>query len=382
MPEGEIGKANLAISKTSVSELLQEQIVPERNTLQIHQDFFHKLGSITRSSLLPGGESQRPISLKTKRAEIFKKIKTNWHTNEARNLVAEAKIRDEIARQYLNQGEVSVDFTDLGEQKARYIHIKPPKEVDKNLDPIFLIPGISNDLDCVGWLVQELAYQGREVITIGFPESFMGNVTSEFADLSEKEDSYEPHTTFFKQALNKLISDEKTKELWGYSTGAPIIAEMLQDEKLQKNVSNAVLICPASSANMSSNEQKLGVVKDVLFHSKKLDDITKFSYTSGRNESDDIEPESKEQRQLKKRIFNRHIKKTRQKKDTWKSARVMNGGEIVVVSGEKDNVTKSRETFSNEGLLKSFNPQIRLVTMPNGRHFTPLIYPELVIEQI
>lgn len=385
MSEGEVGEANFGISKSSVSELRQEPVVPEENLLENHQSLFYKLAKVTRASLIPRTESHRPLSLRTERAQLFKEVveaRKKGLTGEAHSIIFEAKIRDEIAKQYLNQGEVSVEFSDLGEQKARFIHIKPPKEVDKNLDPIFLIPGISNDIDCVGWLVQELAYQGREVVTVGFPDSFMGSVTSQFADAVEGSESYGPHTIFFKQALNKLIFDGKKKELWGYSTGAPIIAEMLQDENLRRRVSKAVLICPASSSDMSKTDLNLGIAQDGVFLASKLSDTSKYTFTKGRNESEVIEPEGKVQRGLKEKIFNRLLTKVRNKKDTWKSARVNDGGEIVVVSGQKDNMTRSRKTFYDEPELRKFNPQIRLVDLPDGHHVTPLIQPEVVLAEI
>ncbi|MEX1052290.1 MAG: alpha/beta hydrolase [Patescibacteria group bacterium] len=367
------------VTKSAYIDRRQESEVPEINLLENWQNLFYSLAKVTRASLLPGSESYRPLALRTRRAQIFKQIKSNWHTDEARTSIDEAKIRDKIAFQYLDQEDISIEFAELGEQRARFNIIRPPEEVNQHKDPIFLIPGISNDIDAVGWLAQELAYQGRKVITIAFPESFLGSVTEEFANAVENTDSYEPHTSFFMEAISKLTADDNSVELWGFSTGGAIAAEMLQKKALQDRISKAVLMCPASSADMSAKQLNFGMGKDGLYLAKNLSDSTKYTYTKGRKELLGIEPELEGQRSLKERIFNRLLVKVRTKRDSWKAARVTEGGEIVIVSGGQDDITRSRETFNDKDFVRNSNPQARLIYLPKLHHVSPLIKPEEVV---
>ena len=377
--------SQFGISGSSLGELRREPITPEKNLLESRalQALFSHISRITRSSFIPGTESQRPLSLRAKRSELYKKAKearSKGLKEEAKLIFQEGRFRDEIAKQYLNQGEVKVVFNNLGEQRARFNIVKPPESLDKHLPPIYLIPGISNDIDCVGWLIQELAFQGREVITVAFPESFMGTVTEEFVRSVEQSQIYEPHTEFFKRALQELIPSGRDFELWGFSTGSPIVSEILQDEALQGQVARAVLLCPASSIDVSSLSLKSGITQDIVYLLHHIGYAPKYTFSRGRKDS--IDQEDAGQRQLKERVFNALLGKVRKKHDLWQKARVKNSGEIIVVSGELDNITKSRKIFNDEEQLKRINPQIRLFNIPKGRHMSPLIYPEAILPGI
>ncbi len=375
---------------TEIGEASQptlEKKVPEYNTLEKFSDIFYRLSTITSKSRIPGTESERPFSLRAKRAELFKEFRTAHQTDsreEMQSIIHEAHLRDEIARQYLTQGEVVITTENLGSQTVRYTEITPPEEVDKKLPTIYPIPGISNDIDCVGWLVQELVMQGRKVVCVGFPGSFMGKTSEAFVQATERSEGYNSHTQFFKAVFETLIPKDQEAELWGFSTGAPIVAEMLQDPEVQERVGNAVLLCPASSIDHTENSFRFGIKDEVVNFLREMKNLPRYTLTAGVKGPEGAKDahSDPEQVKLKKRISDVLLRRVRTKMDSWKTSKVKEGGTITVVSGDKDNLTSSSMTFNNEDELRSINPQMRLQRIAEGFHSTALLYPERVLPLI
>lgn len=388
------------IEKVTGTPKKLEAATPEANALENFSNLFYRLSKVTSGSHIRGTETDRPFSLRAKRAEMYKQVidaRLDGDTGEAKRLIAEARQRDEIAQQYLTQAEVTIDIQGLGSQTARYTEVRPPEGLDKGLPTIYLVPGISNDLDCVGWLMQELAMQGRSVISVGFPESFMGKTTEEFAKAVKDSKGYGPHAQFFDAALTaltptegKFVSDKGEQvpfndhqiELWGFSTGAPIVAEMLQDPSLQRIVTDAVLLSPASTADQGAMSLNAGVMKEAAYLASELGSLPKYTFSTGRKELEDIAEEEPEQRKIKKGIYKTLLERVRTKMDGWKTARVREGGSITIVSGDKDSMTKSYKEMNDADKVSSENPQARLLRISDGHHSTPLIHPETVLPQI
>jgi hypothetical protein len=359
----------------------QETRVPEYNTLENLNTLFYRLGKVTYRRVIRGreGDVERPLWLLAKRAELFHQAQ-GADDDTRKKVLAEARARDEIAAQYLNQGEVKVTLPGLGEQMARYTNIEPPEGSEKVGDvgkpPVFLIPGISNDIDCVGALAQEIPYQGRNLIVIGFPESYMGKTTKEFADAVEKSPDFGPHAEFYKKAINSLVGEEQDVELWGFSTGAPIVAQILNDTDFQSRTTGAALISPASCIDQSDAQLNMGVLREARQVAKKFGLVPKYTRTTGLSEG--VPLETKEHRQLRERVYGLLLKRVETVSGYYPNAMVKEGGKITVVSGEKDELTKSYK--AREMFLQ--NPQMKIIDISNGYHTTPLVEPERVVPMI
>lgn len=367
-----------------VSVPIQEKSVPEINLIEKLDRLFYAAGKVTRPSRF--GKSQetpegleRSLLSRTARATLLAKLEAipKNDREKRQEIIKEAKFRDEIARQYLNQGEVTVNLPGLGEQTARFVVIEPPRSLvtkeTKAKPAIFLIPGISNDIDSVGSLVQEIAFLGRKVIVVGFPESYMGKVSSEFVNAVQKSKNYQPHTTFFKTAATKLLGVVDNIELWGFSTGAPITAEILADPEFQKRTTNTVLLSPASSVNQSKLQLNLGIIKEIVRLAKNFGRLPKYSLTWGRKT-----PDREEQKQLKQNFYKSLLDKVRRESDFWRIMKVKDTGKIVIVSGKRDQMTRSSAAISKF----SKNPQAEIVDFPDGSHVTPLVESQKVLTEV
>lgn len=378
--------SNNMTPEARINPPVREKTIPEINTIDKGRGIFRFLKQTTHESTVKSGDKDqdRPLLALSKRADFLRKYRNRDgkknETPESRRSARETAVEsgkawDEIVEQYLTQGEVVVNLPGLGEQTSKYTTITPPEskrtpETDSK-PPIFLIPGIANDLDSMGGLLLELPEDGREVTCAGFPESQMGNVTPEFATAVENAPGFEPHVEFFKTIIKKMYPDGQDVELWGFSNGAAIVETILQDPDFQKRVPNATLISPAASADMSKFQLYAGgVVMDTIRNLKRL---SKYSLTMSRKT-----PEPEGQRELKKRIFGNYEKKVATNLGLWKDARVREGGKITVVSGAKDGMTRSH--LSNESFLE--NPQVTLVDVKKGTHMTPLLQADKILTAV
>lgn len=378
--------------EVKIAPPVRETSIPEVNKVESFKKWFHRFGKSTHDSTVKAGNEaatnpqERPLLALVKRAEFLKEYrnregkknesKETWRENR-QTAVEQGKAWDELTQQYLNQGEITVDIPGLGVQSARYTRLDPPesrKTPESDGKPrILLIPGISNDLDSVGGLLLQIPFQGRPADCVAFPESFMGSVTPEYAEAVEKANDFGPHVEFYKSVIDNLYPNGEDVELWGFSNGAAIVEQILHDTKFQARVPNAVLISPAASADMSSRQLIFGTIKEMARYVPKLGKISQYSLTQGRKT-----PEPEGQRELKKRIFGNLMGKVRTNFELWKDSRVKDGGKIIVVSGERDNMTHSRN--ANESFLE--NPQVTLVDIKKGSHMTPLLEADKIVNAV
>ncbi len=401
----------MAEGEAQITPQKQEYQNPEGNALSRLNGLFRLVGMVTHDSPIRSVDKtwnrlsekapiaqnrgiERSASLRTTRAHLLEEYRRIPKENAEgrKKLITEAHQRDEIAAQFLNQGNVKITIGELGEQSAKYTILNPKSEANP---PIFFIPGISNDLSCVEALSQELAYKtGRKVYVVGMIDSIEGQATQKFADAISKSPDFGPYAEFFKGAINALTESSKI-ELWGHSTGGPLITEILNDPRFQSKVINAVLLNPASSANISIPELVSGITnefKNII--SKNMPKYTLSADRWGKGVIDKIadlvlkksptqtEVQDEQQRKIKGSINSTMMKKVCSIEDSWKAAKVKNGGKIVVYSGRQDYMTRSSEVFKGDdqsmAYLKQQNPQLEVIDDQAGYHTTPLIDNKIV----
>jgi hypothetical protein len=339
---------------------------------------------------------ERTLALRRIRRELVNKVaETSKQDKDTRkSIIAEGHARDQIAEDFMNaQREVRVGIGELGEQMARFVVLTPPESRrTEQLDskpPIFIVPGISNDLESMGMLPQEIAFEGRKVVLIGFPESWHGEVTVVFGKATEESQSYEPHTAFFKKAIEAVRQEQEVKnrigepsdiELWGYSTGAAIVAEILTDSVFREKVSNAAIICPPSCVdqeNLKIFGQEIPLPKAMV--QELVQTFKNYRNASKRNVTNRREIEfTKDHRERMLKTYNALRKKVLRRND-WleKDLQVKKGGTITLVSYDKDQLTKS---YSVVDEIKQ-NPNLKVIELSGG-HGTPLSNSETLINAV
>ncbi len=311
--------------------------------------------------------------------------------NELRKKIAEAgRARDAIAEQLASdQDDVSVEVGDLGIQSARFVVLTPPEsrrsKAQDGKPPIIFISGISADVETGGMFPQESAsYAGRDVVIIGYPDSWHGNVTDAFGKAAEESSSYEPHTTFFKEAIKAILERQDVKakigdvseiDLWGHSTGAAIIAEILTDRQFRERVANAVLIAPPSCVDQRNpkifgREIPLpGAIISELWDILKPKNIRNAAKINVANRHEIQYTKDHRRRELRSHYALR--KKPLRRNNWWKKdLGVKEGGTIIVVSYDHDQMTKTYKVVDEIAQ----NPNLHIIKLP-GSHTTPLRKP-------
>lgn len=331
---------------------------PVANAISKLEKIFYNNRTITCPSFIHDGDKQyqRPLFLRNIRAEIFLE-----NDDKRKERLEEARLRDEINKQYLNQKDFEVDMGVLGKNKSKYVILEPKIKTDEC--PVFFIPGISNDLDCVGSFVSEIAYQGRKVICLAYPESYQGSVTKNFSKRVGESTSYQPHTEFFKRGIEELVG-EKEFELWGLSLGGGISQELMLDTEISQKVKKSVLICPSNMATITQASYNKGLLND-FYHLLKKENFCRlpsWAFTHGpkpyRNETMDALG-----------------KKAAIPISNWEKIK----NKTLLLVGQKDYITNGiKADFDNI----SKNPNIKICIIPNGIHATPVLYPEKVLKYI
>ncbi|MFA6432492.1 MAG: hypothetical protein WCV82_01605 [Candidatus Paceibacterota bacterium] len=369
---------------------IQGEGEPVKNLIESFDKLYYTQGTVTHRSRFArtpedAKGKERPLFIRAQRAELYKQILALPHNTEQEKensrakrkvIIEEGHLRDEINEQYFKQREIAINLPRYGEQKSRVVDIHPPEELQtpetEAKPPIFLIPGISNDIECVSSFIAEVAFQGRRIVTVGYPESFMGHTTQEFADAVEKDPGFAPHIEFYKAVIDKLFNKGELIELWGFSTGAPIISGILKDKKYSQMTKDAALILPAAVVDQSLNSLKMGVVQEL--------GLLKGNSTASLNLTVASKvPKEKEQTKLREEVLESLLNKICVNNNDWRDARVREGGNIIVVTGGKDKITKG--TMMNEE-FKTGNGQMRVVDIPDAYHSTVQIDPESVVSKL
>ncbi len=371
---------------------------PIGNLVEKLNGYFYARGQVTRearfghSEQVPNGQ-QYPLFARSRRADLYHRIAEIRAEDDSRGhsesraaasaLLQEAHNLDDVLRQYLTQSELHVPMTALGEATSKHIHLKPPdpqkndqssQEMIPTLPPIFLIGGIANDVECVGNLAVELALRGREVHVVGYPDSYNGSVSSAFAEAVNRDEAFGPHAEYFAQALQHTIPSGEV-EVWGYSTGCPIAAQVLaQHPDIAQRTKQATLIAPASTHDQSTLSVKLGVVRDIGFVRTQAGLLPNMSWTTGRRDG----VESEEHEASRKQSFGGLLYRVARKSPHWSGMRVAEGGHIAVVSGGKDEVVKS---YKGVGVFGS-HANARVISLPDAHHATAIVQPTVVLDAL
>lgn len=394
----------------------------------------------TRETPFPGSETPRTGAVRRNRAKVLKKLQEMrlWAKNnpdiehiiwEGRpEIHARNKAYDIVANQFINdQKEITVDLGSLGEQMSRFVVLRPPN-TDNTKPPIFLIPGVSNDLEKAGSLPHELALQGRTVIVVSFPESWKGRVTREFVEATKKiaaSDDFDPYTAYFKKVITQIqesadfrkeYGNHETIELVGFSTGANLVADILRDKDYQEKVTNAVLYNPgacidrdwayvseakpwpiakalAATAfrNLTGKGERHPQKKqptDVLFPipggviKAALQDLLNLANLPFQSVSHpELIPVDKEQRKLQVEAYEELQKVVLLRREWWKKPMKVRGGKIVVISAGKDNIAVTSAVDDEiQEAATVINPQMTLVKRPKDYHQTALSEPWKVVQ--
>lgn len=353
--------------------------MPERNYPQypmmdnpIAKKGFYRAGLITRESNLIGSESgKRPLAERMDRAEFLKEYLKTDDREKKKEILETASELDKVYVQFLqNQQEISVDIDGLGEQMARYVILEPSKPSDQ--PPIILLPGISNDLEGIGELPIKLAVSGRKVIEIAYPESWHGKVTKEFGDAVKKSDDYQPHTEFFKSAINKIAGENGRIDLWGVSTGSLISSNLLADNNFKQRINDAVLLVPPGEIdhknfNISMGREALGTARKFWLSSKLSVSNSKKIDTSD------------EHRELMLHTFIPLKEKVIHRYPWWnRNLETGTGKKTIVIIGEKDHVTEAKKGKKEIESNKTLN----LYSIKSGSHGTPSVESDMVINLV
>jgi pimeloyl-ACP methyl ester carboxylesterase len=207
--------------------------------------------------------------------------------------------------------------------------------------------------------------RGREVLSIGYPEGFMGKMTDAFVEEIKTNQSFLPHAEFFGAAVRHL-TDGQEIDLWGLSTGCAVAGYLLSDEAFQEQVRNAVLFAPAASVDQSKVAMGLGVIREMGSLAGNFDVLPHTVITTGRKEHEDDD-------QLKRRkvVFKALQTAVSKNCGVWDEMKVKEGGEITYVVGGRDHITKAYLAVDE---FKQ-NPQADVILLPDAGHQTTMMDP-------
>lgn len=299
----------------------------------------------------------------------------------------EMEDRADIAKQYLNQGTIHVNLEGIGEQTARYVIIRPPRGREDQRyagRPVFVIPGISNDISGVESLLKEWAFQGRTVICVGQPESFSGSVSEQFVSKMEKATDLSMHEEFYKRSIRMTLELERRErlpdpddrnapysaDLFCHSAGCLLGAGILGDAYYQGMVIDAAFVAPAGVTKQTLFDfDVMGTARDILHimgnHISDLPHLTRGPLA---------QPEDKERvtKSVKRIILRRNM-------GTYYRVQLANGHKIPVLSGDKDWIVKSLQA---ENSLRRTNESLTVISLQDASHAEALLKPRDTIHMI
>lgn len=342
-----------------------------------HAEPFAKL--LFETGFLTFNNGKYPLATRGERAKTYREyIQGSLSKGEA---VREGKEIEEINRQFTEeQKEMLVSLDGMGEMSARYVVLN----LDKKREPkslIFLIPGISNDLEGSGMLGHKLAQEGHHVVILSYPESWHGKTTEEFGAAVESDQEFGPHTAFFQQMIENITVEEKLDpantenglELWGHSTGSVIAANLLKkEEKYRNSVKRAVLCNPAACVDSNPTRLNFGLLVDTiknLFAPQHLPGLNPSIPTTVNKTDHEREMMLKTHFALRDSVLKKY--------PWWKDISLEND-KIFVVSATGDLVVHSKHVLDE---IRQVNPRINIKEIP-GPHTIAITNPEAIFAAI
>lgn len=351
------------------------------------------------------GRIERSIPERSARAKLYHLAQT-LPKDQRQQILLEAKAREQVAYQFRQQKVVLVTMDKLGVQAARYVKLTPPANFDadnnslhehlnNNLNntnqpannyieqntnlyldraPIFLIPGLSNDLASVSSLAQELALAGRQVIVIAYPDSAMGQITAEFAQEVKKNNNLNLHADFFTAAIKEIAQQESLSEIeiWSLSAGGPIAAEVMRQQQTGLNIQNAVFIAPAGVKNQNKRQLFWGIAKETWLNLKRYTELSNMSTVVGaKNNHHNPHRQS---------VWNSLTKKITYQYQNWKELDQFVTQNVVFWVAGQDFITKGGTIISDRSDRIEVSGEI--IYDQDGVHSTPITSPQSVIAQI
>ncbi len=278
---------------------------------------------------------------------------------------------DKVSREYLNKlDDFDSQFQSLSRDKIYVPGLTLPQpltysqvnlgNVDKSM---VIIPAFAGDHYGIEPLARESALKGYEVTTILFPESFLGESTEEFAVAMESSFrpqalTYSPHTDYFFAAIDQLRQENiiaPTFDLLGYSTGGAIMAELLSNPAFSHLVTNAIILSPGSVCDQNKWSLISGFITEApgLVPWPNNTKCVNCALTFGKNGEVDNANLSR-----RKRITKVLLEKVCRRSPYWTTARVREGGKLIIQIGKRDWATKAWE------LAELTNPSMKILSYP------------------
>lgn len=367
-------------------EEVNQQIIETNNEIANTEDAAKREGLETRIQELR--EQKRKIAENNReRLESARK--------ELQTINTEARLKDVITEQYLRgQQEITVQ-TEYGEVSAQSFHLMPPpetiKDENRGLPPIVLIGGWGADAAGVENMAIELAYKGREIFFVGYPDSYGGEIPLEFAQATTQAgaEGLKPQAEFFIAAHTTLLKSygwDGDVEVWGHSAGSMIAAQMLNDKGWADRVDNAMLIAPAGTAKQSQLSQVVGYARNITRYLRNIrrlpSDLAKHSYVSGRR--DEVNKKNPIRNRLhtalQKIVWNDgtlpHARTIQQ--ETYDGAKI-GRGKIHLIHGGEDYATGAA---TGDSQYTPDNDSIDVHTALGMNHADFIMDPESVIEMV
>jgi hypothetical protein len=242
---------------------------------------------------------------------------------------------DDLSHKFLTERqEINVDMGELGTQSAMIVRIKP-KNASPEKKPLVYVPGISTNVDGTGIFPIKLAMEtGQEVIVIGHPESWFSKLTPEFVNKIKDSNNFEPHTKFFRSAIDTVLGETSEFDLCGLSAGTIITSELVKDETFNKRVGKISLIVPPGLADMTKPTNIFRGIRLFLRH--ELFKMNNPIYT-GSIQTEAYEP--MESVELRHTAYKNIRSKLAKKYEWWENENLNKGRKTKVILANHDEVT-------------------------------------------
>ena len=365
-------------------------------------------GEITDSAVVANTEEvkiDRPDQLRNRHHRIYKEIIENlgeapedgaekMADPQVLKLLEESRYLDQIADQTVrNQKDITVEFAGIGTVGCRAVEVISPVETEEEFNdrPLAIyIGGYGTEGASIMPMLYELPLNGLDVVGLGYPDSQSGILTEKFAQQVEQSGSLQAHAEMYKAVVKAYVEKYPGKpiQLWGQSTGALVIADMLSDPEFSGEISEAVLIGSAGAMEMSPVKQAVEYVAEVGALAGRIDRAPMYNYVVGLKDK----PNSKEEIEAKKqhdvlmnRVWGEVRARTCKRQSSYDTAKVAEGGKIFFVTGGKDKTTRDFERFNQESVReneKSGSNQWVVLHNKDGRHQDTNTMADILVPKI